>query len=253
MAGKVLVPISEHINRLIAVRLQFDIMGVENVIVARTDAEAATLLTSTIDSRDHPFILGSTNDKIPQLNTIMSKAQASGAIGDALQTAEDKWIETAGIKLYSEAVADALKAAGKAASVPEFLKKSVKMSNDESRALAKTYGVNPFWCWSSPRTREGFYRYQGGTPACVARGAAYAHYADLIWMETKKPMYAQAKEFADGVHQELPEAMLAYNLSPSFNWDAAGMSDAQISSFIGDLAKLGFHWQFITLGGVILS
>ena len=249
MAGKVLVPISEHINRLVACRLQFDIMGTETIIVARTDAEAATLITSTIDSRDHPFILGSTNPKLKPLNTVMNEAQAAGKTGAALQAVEDKWIEDAGIKLYHEAVADALKAAGKGAAVADFVKKAAKLSNDDARALAKSLGVNPFWCWDAPRVREGFYRYQGGTPACVVRGAAYARYADLCWMETKKPIYAQAKEFADGVHAVVPHAILAYNLSPSFNWDAAGMSDTQISSFIHDLAKLGFHWQFITLGG----
>lgn len=253
MAGKVLVPISEHINRLVAVRLQFDIMGVENLIVARTDAEAATLLTSTIDPRDHPFILGSTNPKLKSLGTVMADAQAKGATGAALQAVEDKWMADAGITLYSDAVADALRAAGKESHAAEFLKKAKNLSNPNARELAKSMGVSVFWCWDAPRVREGFYRYQGGTLACVARGAAYAKYADLIWMETKKPIYAQAKEFADGVHAVMPEAILSYNLSPSFNWDAAGMSDAQISNFISDLAKLGFSWQFITLGGVTYS
>lgn len=225
-------------------------MGVENLIVARTDAEAATLITSTIDFRDHPFILGCTNPKLKPLVDVMNEAQSKGLSGAALQAVEDKWLDDAGIKLYSEAVSDALKAANKTSQIPAFLSKSSKLSNSESRALAQTFGVDPYFCWNAPRTREGFYRYQGGTPACVARGASYARYADLIWMETKKPIYSQAKEFADGVHAVVPQAMLAYNLSPSFNWDAAGMSDAQISSYVSDLAKLGFVWQFITLGGV---
>ncbi|KAI8822402.1 isocitrate lyase [Fimicolochytrium jonesii] len=249
MAGKVLVPISEHINRLVAVRLQFDIMGVENIVVARTDAEAATLITSNIDYRDHPFILGSTNPSLLPLVDVMVEAERQGKIGAALQAVEDDWVNKAGVKLYTEAVVDALKAAGKAGSVNEFLQKAEGLSNAKARALAKSYGVEPFWCWNAPRVREGYFRYQGGTPACVNRGQAYAPYADLIWMETKKPIFAQAQEFATGVHKVHPETMLAYNLSPSFNWDAAGMSDAQISSFIGDIAKLGFVWQFITLAG----
>nr|KAJ3423030.1 isocitrate lyase 1 [Polyrhizophydium stewartii] len=249
MAGKVLVPISEHINRLVAVRLQFDIMGVENIIVARTDAEAATLITSTIDPRDHPFILGSTNPNIKPLAVVMAAAQNAGKTGDALQTIEDEWVKNAKIMLYHEAVAEALRAAGKGAAAADFAAKAASLSNDEARALAKSLGVNPYFDWDAPRVREGYYSYQGGTPACVARGAAYSKYADLIWMETKSPIFAQAKEFATGVHKVAPEAMLAYNLSPSFNWDAAGLSDSQISSFIGDLAKLGFAWQFITLAG----
>jgi isocitrate lyase len=148
---------------IVAVRLQFDIMGVENIIVARTDAEAATLITSTIDTRDHPFVLGSTNASLKPLGVIMAEAQSKGLTGPALQSTEDKWIADAGIKLYSEAVADALKASGKSAHIASFLSKTASVSNAEARALAKSLGVDPFWCWDSPRTREGFYRYQGGT------------------------------------------------------------------------------------------
>ncbi|KAJ8324900.1 isocitrate lyase 1 [Batrachochytrium dendrobatidis] len=249
MAGKVLVPIMEHINRLIAVRLQFDIMGVDNLIVARTDAEAATLLTSTIDTRDHYFILGSTNPDLKPLATVMIAAQSSGKTGNELQAVETEWLKNANIMLYHEAVVLALNASGKSSMCADFTAKAASLSNSDARALAKSLGVDPHFDWDAPRVREGYYRYQGGTPACVARGSAYAKYADLIWMETKKPIYEQAKQFAEGVHKVLPEAMLSYNLSPSFNWDAAGMSDEKISSFIGDLAKLGFTWQFITLGG----
>jgi isocitrate lyase len=249
LAGKVLVPVSEHINRLVAARLQFDIMGVETVLVARTDAEAATLLTSNIDSRDHPFIVGSTNPNLSPLAEAMDAARIEGKTGQSLQAVEDQWVESAGLKLYSEAVVDALKAAGKEAHVAEFLAKYPKISNSEARKLAKSMGVDPYWCCYSPRVSEGYFRYRGGTKACIARGVAYAPYADLIWMETKSPIYAQAKEFAEGIKAVHPSTMLAYNLSPSFNWDAAGMSDEEIKTFISRLGKLGFVWQFITLAG----
>ncbi|KAI8808996.1 isocitrate lyase [Cladochytrium replicatum] len=250
MAGKVLVPVSEHINRLVAIRLQYDIMGVENVVVARTDAEAATLITSNVDRRDHPYIIGSTNPKLQPLSITLEEAQARGILGEKLGAIEDDWVANAGLKLYSDAVADALKATGApAARIAEWKSKSVALSNAEARALAKTYGVDPFWDWDAPRVREGYYRFQGGTKACIARAIAYAPYADLLWMETKMPIYSQAKEFAEGVLAVHPQVMLAYNLSPSFNWDAAGMKDEQIRSFIDDLGKLGFTWQFITLAG----
>lgn len=247
LAGKVLVPISEHINRLVAVRAQFDIMGVENLVVARTDSEAATLLTTNIDTRDHSFILGSTNPRLRPLALVMREAEEAGKSGDALQAVEDQWLKEANIKLYAEAVVDALKAAGKDPS--QFLAKASILSNSEARQLAKSAGVDVFWCWDAPRTREGYYRYQGGTQCAIARACAFAPYADLLWMETKKPILAQAKEFAHGVLSKHPEVMLTYNLSPSFNWDAAGMNDEQMRTFVWDLGKLGFVWQFITLGG----
>ncbi|KAI8622520.1 isocitrate lyase [Chytriomyces sp. MP71] len=249
MAGKVLVPVQEHINRLVAVRLQFDIMDVENIIVSRTDAEAATLITSNIDRRDHPFILGSTNPNQRPLAEVMEDAQAAGKLGAALAKVESDWIAAAGIKLYSTAVIEALKASRKDAQAAEFAAKADKLSNSEARALAKSFGVDPYWCWNKARVREGYFRYQGGTKACSSRAIAYAPYSDLLWMETAKPIYSQAQEFSKAVLAAAPNVMLAYNLSPSFNWDAAGMSDAQIGSYIDDLGKLGFVWQFITLAG----
>ena len=141
-------------------------------------------------------------------------------------------MESAGIKLYHEAVQEALSKAGKQSLASEFTQKAASLSNVEARALAKGMGVDPFWDWYTPRVPEGFFRYNGGTSACIARGIvrilcilfqAYSPYCDLIWMETKKPIYSQAKEFAESVKSVYPDMMLAYNLSPSFNWDAAGI------------------------------
>merc|ERR1711879_94799 len=89
----------------------------------------------------------------------------------------------------------------------------------------------------------------GSTEFCIERAIAFAPFADCIWMETGKPIVAQAQQFSSEVRAAVPHQMLAYNLSPSFNWDSAGMTDAQMESFIWDLAKLGFVWQFITLAG----
>jgi isocitrate lyase len=155
MAGKVLVPISEHCNRIIAVRLQFDIMGTENIIVARTDAEAATMLTSTIDPRDHPFVIGSTKQGQVELGAAMDAALASGKTGDALAAVEDAWISEAGLCLYSEAVTRALKASGKGDKADQFLAQYPKLSNAKARELAKSFGVDPYWNWDAPRAREG--------------------------------------------------------------------------------------------------
>eukprot|EP00834_Sanchytrium_tribonematis_P003387 NODE_129_length_16972_cov_2.172643.p2 type:complete len:448 gc:universal NODE_129_length_16972_cov_2.172643:5452-6795(+) len=245
LAGKVLVPIQEHINRLVACRLQFDVMGVETILVARTDAEAATLITSDIDPRDHPFIQGTT-EKLDSLADVMFKAEQSGKSGSELAAIEEQWIAKAKLKTFSMAVKDHLVSQGKEREANEFFAKAQILSHKDATALAKQLGVSIFWCCYRPRTREGYFRYFGGTDACIARSKAYAPFCDLNWMESKKPIYSQAKKYADGVKRSHPWAMLAYNLSPSFNWDAAGMSDKEIQSFIWDLGKLGFTWQFIT-------
>ncbi|CAF9917770.1 MAG: isocitrate lyase 1 [Gomphillus americanus] len=253
MAGKVLVPISEHINRLVAIRAQADIMGTDLLAVARTDSEAATLITSTIDHRDHAFILGSTNAALQPLNDLMTAAEAAGKNGAQLQAIEDQWISQAGLKLFSDHVIDIINQGvhvDKAGLIKQFISSIKGKSNSEARAIAKGLtGVDMVWDWDAPRTREGYYRYQGGCQCAVNRAIAFAPHADMIWMESKLPDYAQAKEFADGVHAVWPEQKLAYNLSPSFNWKAAMPRDQQ-ETYIARLAKLGYCWQFITLAGL---
>jgi isocitrate lyase len=255
MAGKVLVPISEHINRLIAIRLQYDIMGVENLVVARTDSEAATLLTTNVDERDHAFILGTTNSSLQPLVDVMNAAEAEGKSGDALQAVEDAWTKAANLKLFTTAVAEELRNRGgaQAAKADAFLAEAANKSNKAARQIATKYGIDGstfFWDWDGPRTREGYYQYQGGTQCAVNRAIAFAPHTDLIWMETKSPILAQAKEFAEGVRAAVPGQWLAYNLSPSFNWDAAKLSTEAMKSYVWDLGKLGFVWQFITLAGL---
>jgi isocitrate lyase len=159
MGGKVLVPTQEAIAKLIAARLAADVCNVPTVLIARTDAEGATLLTSDIDERDRPFI-------------------------------------------------------------------------DSQRG----------------RSTEGFFTVRAGLEAAIARGCAYAPYADLVWCETAKPDLTEAREFAEGVHAQFPGKLLAYNCSPSFNWKRK-LDDAQIAKFQRELAAMGYRFQFITLAG----
>lgn len=209
MAGKVLVPISEHVNRLVAIRAQADIMGTDLLAVARTDSEAATLITSTIDPRDHRFILGVTNPALQPLNDLMVAAEQAGKTGQQLQAIEDQWMAQAGLKLFDDTVEDMINAGvhvNKANMIKEYRSMVRGKSNSESRAIAKGLtGVDMHWDWDSPRTREGFYRYQGGCGCAVNRAIAYAPYADMIWMESAKPDYKQAEMFANGVHTVWPE------------------------------------------------
>ncbi|KAN0108561.1 isocitrate lyase-like protein [Hyaloscypha variabilis] len=253
MAGKVLVPISEHINRLVAIRAQADIMGSDLLAIARTDAEAATLITTTIDPRDHAYILGSTNPNLQPLNDLMIAAERAGKNGAELQAIEDSWTAQAGLKLFADAVVDTINSSvhvNKKELVSRFLSDVKGKSNTEARAIAKGItGVDIPWNWDSPRTREGYYRLQGGCECAINRAIAYAPYADAIWMESKLPDYKQAVQFADGVHAVYPEQKLAYNLSPSFNWKSAMSRDEQ-TTYIERLSKLGYCWQFITLAGL---
>nr|AAG44479.1 isocitrate lyase [Ipomoea batatas] len=260
MAGKVLVAVSEHINRLVAARLQFDIMGTETVLVARTDAVAATLIQTNVDTRDHQFILGVTNPNLKGkgLATILSEAMAAGKTGLELQAIEDNWIAMAELKTFSETVVDAINRLNigepeKQRRLNEWMKHSSYekcLSNFQAREIAENLGLNNlFWDWDLPRTREGFYRFKGSVMAAIVRGWAFAPHSDLIWMETSSPDLVECTKFAQGVKSVHPEMMLAYNLSPSFNWDASGMNDNQMMDFIPGIAKLGYCWQFITLAG----
>jgi isocitrate lyase len=211
MAGKVLVPISEHINRLVAIRAQADIMGSDLLAIARTDAEAATLITTTIDPRDHAFILGTTNPNIQPLNDLMLAAERAGKNGAELQAIEDSWMAQANLKRFDEAVIDAINAGsypdpkGLAAQYRARVQ-GKQLSNSESRAIARgILGVDIHFDWDASRTREGYYRLKGGCDCSINRAIAYAPYCDAIWMESKLPDFAQAKEFADGVHAVWPE------------------------------------------------
>lgn len=158
MGGKVLVPTQEFIGKLVSARLAADICGVPTVLVARTDAEAAKLLTSDVDERDRPFIV------------------------------------------------------------------------------------------DQDRTSEGFYYINNGVDTAIARGLAYAPYADMVWCETSRPNLAEAKKFAEGIKAEFPDKLLAYNCSPSFNWKS-NLTDGEIAKFQTELGAMGYKFQFVTLAG----
>jgi len=247
MGGKVLVSTQEHIDRLVAMRLQADIMGTETVIIARTDAEAATLLDSNIDERDHSFIIGATKP-VKALNAVLKEAYKAGL--DIGKVSRD-WDASAALYTYPNAIRAAIKAAGKestdGAKWEEVVKSVVGIDNLKSEAKALGYEI--YFDWDATRSPEGYYKLQGGLEFGIARAQAYAPYADCLWMETKEAGLDVASRFAAGVKSKFPNVKLAYNLSPSFNWDACGMTDAEIGSFIEDIAKLGFVWQFITLAG----
>jgi isocitrate lyase len=157
MGGKVVVPICEFVQKLIAARLAADVMGIPTVLVARTDANSAGLLLSDIDPRDTPFLTGG-------------------------------------------------------------------------------------------RTTEGFFHFRGGIQAAIARGLAYAPYADMLWCETSEPNLAEARMFAEAIHAKFPGKLLAYNCSPSFHWKKK-LDDTTIAHFQQELGAMGYKFQFVTLAG----
>jgi len=157
MGGKVLIPTQAAIRNLVAARLAADVMGVPTILVARTDANGANLLTSDVDERDQAFCTGE-------------------------------------------------------------------------------------------RTAEGFYRVRAGLDQAIARGLAYAPYADLIWCETSEPNLEEARRFAEAIHAQFPGKLLAYNCSPSFNWKKK-LDDATIASFQRQIGAMGYKFQFVTLAG----
>ncbi len=306
--GKVLVSENEQIQRLNAARFQLDVMQVPGIIVARTDAEAASLLDGCADERDQPFILGVTNLDVPTYKAVvlaihrkfydagvedvrghlmfaMSQSEydeadqwlertgllpliAEGAAtykkspGMVLDTMLDKvmgkfldqWQEDADLKTYRQAVAEAIAfgvSEGNTFDVtPEkWLDESARYSWFEVREMAKALGVDVDWNCEIAKTPEGYYQVQGGIEYAIAKSLAAAPFADILWMETKTANLDEAREFAEAIHAEFPGKMMAYNLSPSFNWDTTGMSDEQMKQFPEELGKLGFVFNFITYGG----
>jgi isocitrate lyase len=305
--GKVLVPSDEQIKRLNTARFQLDIMRVPGIIVARTDAEAANLLDSRADERDQPFLLGTTNLKIPSYKAcflaMVRRFYDSGftelnghllyALPEGEYTAADSWLEShgiaelitkaaaspdhaqqsidavfdeieskfvdawqldAGLMTYGEAVAELLEFAANEGDAKD-------MSAEEWRAFAqhaplytaqqkaKELGLSVAWDCELAKTPEGYYQIRGGIPYAIAKSLAAAPFADLLWMETKTADLADAREFADAIHAKFPDQMLAYNLSPSFNWDTTGMTDDEMRAFPEELGKMGFVFNFITYGG----
>lgn len=193
--------------------------------IARTDAEAATLITTTIDPRDHSFILGCTNPDLQPLNDLMLAASAASKTGAELQKIEDDWLASAKLLRFDEAVYAAIDAgsfADKNKIKKQYSEQAKGKSNAEARVVAsKLLGSDVFFDWEAPRTREGYYRLKGGCDCAINRAIAYAPYADAIWMESKLPDFSQAKEFADGVHAVWPEQKYCPPPPPSFSNSAS--------------------------------
>jgi isocitrate lyase len=251
LAGKVLVPVGDHISRLIAARFQWDLMGTGNLIIARTDSESGKLLSSAVDVRDHEYILGVTEDTEPLAETLQA-LELGGVSGADIDSFEADWVKRHKLVTIDEAVEAHLKSEGADASEYKFkVAADRNMSLLKRKALAEQYVKSPVrWSCDVPRTREGFYHYRAGLPAAAKRAIEFGPYADLLWLETADPSVSKAAGFAKEIRDQLPGKKLVYNLSPSFNWMGQGFDEASLKSFIWDLAKHGFVLQLISLAGL---
>ena len=166
----------------------------------------------------------------------------------------EAWENDAGLQTYGEAVAELMEFAESdgeplSMSVEEWRQFASRASLYAAREKAKELGVVAKWDCELAKTPEGYYQLRGGIPYAIAKSLAAAPFADLLWMETKTADLADARQFAEAIHAEFPDKMLAYNLSPSFNWDTTGMTDDEMRAFPEELGKMGFVFNFMTYGG----
>src|ERR1700756_788410 len=164
------------------------------------------------------------------------------------------WEDDAGLMTYSDAVAEVLafsESEDEPASMnpDEWRQFAARTSHYAPRKRARGLGTDPQWSPELARSPEGYYQVRGGIPYAIAKSLAAAPFADILWMETKTADLAEARQFAEAIHAEFPDQMLAYNLSPSFNWDTTGMTDEEMKRFPEELGKMGFVFNFITYGG----
>ena len=166
----------------------------------------------------------------------------------------DAWEDDAELNTFGEAVAEVIEFRSSEGepvetSVDDWRRFAARASLYAAREKAHELGVDVDWDCEAARTPEGYYQVRGGIPYAIAKSLAAAPFADLLWMETKTANLDDAREFAEAIHSKFPDKMLAYNLSPSFNWDTTGMSDEEMRRFPEELGKLGFVFNFITYGG----
>ncbi|KAL5906635.1 mitochondrial 2-methylisocitrate lyase [Pyricularia oryzae] len=255
LAGKVLVSTGEHINRLTAARMQWDIMGTENLVIARTDSESGRLISNNIDARDHEFILGVTDPSVAPLAGTLQNMEARGASASEIDAYEAAFTRDHPLVTFDEAAVSHMKKHNvDPAEYEAGIAKDRDMSIWDRRALAKDIlGADKpdvYWDWDVPRTREGYYHFRSGMRAATKRALAFAPYADLLWVETGDPSVSVCRQLGRAVKEAYPEKALVYNLSPSFNWMGHGFTEQTLKSFIWDIAKEGFVLQLVSLAGV---
>ncbi|KAH7581674.1 Isocitrate lyase signature [Nakaseomyces glabratus] len=258
LSGAVLVPTGAHLSRLISTRFQWDIMGTENLILARTDSCNAKLISSDIDPRDHSFIQGILNpSKTDRWADKLLELERKEVDKSIIAEAEKEWYDQNKLYTYEEMIQirfteseykDYLTRKDKYLQTQGKNFLSVREMKNIATEVNSTKRLE--FCWMAPRTKEGYYMFKGGMEPAIRRSLVFAPYSDMIWLETKTPDLEQAKSFSKEIHNTYPHVKFVYNLSPSFNWTAHGFNGDKLKSFIWDLAKEGFVLQLVSLAGL---
>ncbi|WVQ98772.1 isocitrate lyase [Kwoniella sp. CBS 9459] len=224
----VVVPTNEYLRRLVSAKLQLDIMGSEVVTIARTDAEIATHITSTIDYRDRPFILGATVPmKTHYIHTEGNSARAEWKREAKLKTLDEAF-RVAQPNLYDQ-----------------FIERTKKVNVAEALAVAQKLAPDFYFDYESPRTAEGWYAYNGGIEAAIARSNNAGFISSVVWACTHSYRAESARKFASGVRAVHPGKWMAYNIA--FDVGANRLSGVQLESLPQSLATMGYVWLFLPL------
>ncbi|KAF4987552.1 hypothetical protein FGRMN_10304 [Fusarium graminum] len=237
--GRTIVPFSEYIDRLRAVRMQFDIMGAETLLMCRCDTDHSEFITSVIDERDHEYVLGATVD-IEPLKDFLYEAQANSK---DLIAARNEWKSKAGLKTYDEAVKEK-SSYSEYSAYKDAVRKTKFCSLSTRRKIAgETVKQQVFFDWEKPRSAMGQYMYQACVKAIVERAIEAAPLGDMTWSRMDTPIWKDIVDFHEGVRKVYPERLFAFGYTGQYDYEAAGFSPNQVKNIHKDLAKMGVCWQ----------
>ncbi|KAH8895600.1 Phosphoenolpyruvate/pyruvate domain-containing protein [Thozetella sp. PMI_491] len=236
--GRTVVPTSEYLARLTAVRMQFDIMGADTLLMCRCDTDRSQFITSTIDPRDHEYIIGATKEVEPLVDAI-AKGMASGK---SYMVARDEWKAKSGLMTFDEAV----KAAATEQQYQEYMSQAIAYGmalRDKRRVSKIILGFDVVFDWDLPRSKEGQYMWKPSVKTIVERAVLAAPLGDMTWARMDAPVWKDILEFHTEVRKAQPNRLFAFGFTGMYNYEKAGFSSDQIRTFSDDMAKLGIVWQ----------
>lgn len=237
--GRTIVPTQEYLDRLTAVRMQFDVMGAETLLLCRCDTDHAEFITSVVDERDHEYVQGATKPVEP-LQACLRTAQSEGK---DLKVARDEWKAQAGIETFDEAVLSVASAEEAEAYKAELAKQKFTSLALRREIASKTVKAPVFFDWELPRSSMGQYMLKSGVKGIVERAIAAAPLGDVTWARMDSPNWQDILDFHADVRKVYPDRLFAFGYTGDYDYAKAGFSAEQVKSLHLDLAKLGIVWQ----------